>query len=115
MNRVHLAIVGVLLIAAGFSIGPTRTTHFPLIVQGETWAVPSSPPAPSSSMQIVAPQAVSQDLADEYQQLLERLEAALQDNTVVYGPGTHRLPIILVIQDTDDSYNLEENADGNGR
>lgn len=112
MNRVHLAILGVLLITVGLGMAPARSIHLPLVAQGVHWAVPSDPPAPMSDMQIVEPQVVSQEYADEYQQLLERFEAARQDGTVIYGPGAYGLRIIL---DMGDSHNLDENADGNGR
>ena len=108
MSRVHLAILGVLLITVGLGMAPPRTTHLPLVTQGVFWAVPSDPPVPLSGVQLVEPQMVSPEYAEEYQRLLERFEAAQQDHTVFYGPGAHGLRII---QDTGNSHDLDENTD----
>lgn len=110
MNCVHLAIIGVLLITAGLGMEPARIIHLPLVVQGERWAVPASPPVPQTGVQIFEPHAVPLEYAAEYQHLLEQLEAARQDHTVVYGPGVHGLSIR---QGVGDSHNLDENVDGN--
>ena len=107
MNRVFLAILGGLLITTGLGMAPAQSIHLPLVMQGVYWAVPSDPPTPSSGVQIVKPQKVPQEYADEYQQLLERLEAAMQDRTVIYGSRVHRLRII---QDAGDSKYADNSA-----
>ena len=107
MNRVHLAILRVLLITVGLGMAPARSIHLPLVMQGVYWAVPSDPPEALSNVQVVEPQVVSQGYADEYQLLLERFEAARQDYRVIFGSDVHGLRII---QDTDGSDNLDDTA-----
>lgn len=78
------------------------------MTQGVYWAVPSDPPEASSDVQIFKLYPVSPEYVDEYQQLLERFEAAKQNRIVIFGPDAHAL---RVIQDTDDGDTLDENAD----
>ncbi len=103
MSRVHLALLGVLLIPVGLGMAAAQNLLLPLVTHGVYWAVPSGPPEAVTGVQIVEPQVGSQDHAGEVQLLRERLKAAAQDHRVTFGPGG---PGLRVIVDAGDRYEL---------
>ena len=101
MNRLFLALLSGTLVTAGLGMAPAQSIHLPFVRQSEYWAVPSGPPEVQSAPQIIKPQAISPEYAEEFQRLLERLEAAAkQQYRVTYGP---HVPGIRIIIDADDS------------